>query len=506
MGEERLVLVLGRAYLDDGAEAPDLGVYRTLGLRVDAQEAFAGLVFRTGVERLVHHGAELVVEVVQHRAPLLLALGYLVEVLLHLGREVIVHDAREVVQQEVVDHNTYVGGDELALVGAGHLDPALLRDELALERDDGIVALLAFLVALHHILALLDGADGGGVGARAANAQFLELVYKRCLAVALRPLGEAFGGDNFAARELLTLGERGQDGRKVVLVVLLLLVRLVVDFQETVELDDLAGSDEVGDSANHLRRRVNKDVDRSLFNLGIGHLAGNGALPDKLVEAAFLYRALDRLLTHVGGTDGLVGLLRALRTGVVVAHLGVFGTVEARGLLLRGVDAEVGKVHGVGTHVGDASVLVEVLSHHHGLAHGVAQFAGGLLLQGTGGEGWGRRALHGLLLYRPHGEGGLLTLFEELLHLVDGLEAGGQCRAYLALRAVGVLDGEDAAHVVVGLALEGLQLALTLNDETHGHALHATGREGRLNLAPQHGRQLEAHQAVEHAACLLGIH
>lgn len=31
-------------------------------------------------------------------------------------------------------------------------------------------------------------------------------------------------------------------------------------------------------------------------------------------------------------------------------------------------------------------------------------------------------------------------------------------------------------------------------------------RQRRLDLAPQHGRKLEAHNAVEHAACLLCIH
>lgn len=53
---------------------------------------------------------------------------------------------------------------------------------------------------------------------------------------------------------------------------------------------------------------------------------------------------------------------------------------------------------------------------------------------------------------------------------------------HLTLAAVG--HGKDAVDAIVGLAAECLDLASALNDESHGHALHAPGREGRLDLAP----------------------
>ena len=71
--------------------------------------------------------------------------------------------------------------------------------------------------------------------------------------------------------------------------------------------------------------------------------------------------------------------------------------------------------------------------------------------------------------------------------------------------ARGVGGRERAHHAIRFLGLEVLNLALALDDEPDGHALHAAGRERRLHLAPQHGRELEAHDAVQHAAGLLGV-
>ena len=244
---------------------------------------------------------------------------------------------------------------------------------------------------------------------------------------------------------------------------------------------------------------------RCLLNLGVGHLRGGRALPYEVVEAALLQRALNLRAVHVGGTDGLVGLLGALRRGVILAHLRVLLTVELGDLLLGRVDGQAAQVDRVGTHVGDATALVEMLRHHHRLADGEAQLAGGFLLQRRRGEGGRGHALLGFLLDLLDGERGVLAQFKELLGLALRLEALREGGLHLRLRPVGIDDAERAGHVVVGLALEGLQLALALDDEAHGDALHAAGRQRRLHLAPQHGRQLEAHQSVEHAAGLLRV-
>ena len=120
-------------------------------------------MLRAGVHHLVYCRLKLLVEVAHHVCPLFLAVGNLVELLLHLCGEVIVHDGGEVLDEEVVHYDTYVGGQKLALLIASHLHLACLRDLESAERVDDITSLLAFLVALHHVLALLDGGNGRGV-------------------------------------------------------------------------------------------------------------------------------------------------------------------------------------------------------------------------------------------------------------------------------------------------------------------------------------------------------
>ncbi len=63
--------------------------------------------------------------------------------------------------------------------------------------------------------------------------------------------------------------------------------------------------------------------------------------------------------------------------------------------------------------------------------------------------------------------------------------------------------GHDAE---IGGRAESDDLAFALHEQPHGHALHAARRERRPHLLPEHGRELEAHEAVEDATGLLGIH
>ena len=121
----------------------------------------------------------------------------------------------------------------------------------------------------------------------------------------------------------------------------------------------------------------------------VGHLGGDRALPDQVVEFEFV---AGQFALHLGwgtervtcGTDRFVRFLRALLfLGVHPWGAGdVFGPIEFGNLLAGGGDGLGGQGRGVRTHICDVPVFVQRLGNAHGLAGAHAEFAAGFLLQG----------------------------------------------------------------------------------------------------------------------------
>ena len=157
------------------------------------------------------------------------------------------------------------------------------------------------------------------------------------------------------------------------------------------------------------------------------------------------------------------------------------------------------------------------------------QLARRLLLEGRRREGGCRAAAVGLAGHRvdDRGRGALQRLRISpgggLVQMQDASLDG--LRAQLALLAE-VGTGRDGVAVHGGHArTEGLTrrregrvdrpvlgahvrhaVAFLSDHEARSHRLHAAGRQGRADLAPQEGRDLVAVEAVEDAAGLLRIH
>ena len=273
-------------------------------------------------------------------------------------------------------------------------------------------------------------------------------------------------------------------------IVLVVVDRLFIYLDETVEGDHFALGDKLFFGGVHL------DGNRCLLNICVGHLTGDGTFPDEVVETFLLCGAFYLYLVHIGRTDGLVGFLGTFRMGLVMTRLAVLLAIETVDFCLAGIDAEIRQVDGVGTHIGDTSVLIQSLGDHHRLTDGEAQLTGSLLLQGRCGKGRCWCTLHRLFLDAVHRECGVLAFLQEGLCLLCGLETGTQGGFDLRSRTVGVGDGKDTIHTIIGLALEILDLALTLHNQTDGNTLYTSCRQGGLDLAPQYGRQLEAYQTV----------
>ena len=126
---------------------------------------------------------------------------------------------------------------------------------------------------------------------------------------------------------------------------------------------------------------------------------------------------------------------------------------------------------------------------------------GRLLLERTGGE-WRRRhtllRLGGQVL---HDELSVTAPLKERLGKFTRRKTPIEFGTYFA--SLGIHEyGRDTITLFVA---EVLYLTLAFDDKTHGHTLYTAGTERGFHLAPQHGTQLETHDAIEHTACLLGI-
>ena len=118
------------------------------------------------------------------------------------------------------------------------------------------------------------------------------------------------------------------------------------------------------------------DADGCFLQLCVGHLAGDGSLPNELIQALFLRRAGYGVGGHDCRPDGLVSLLCALGVGVICSALMIGFSHSLGNHFAATVEAKGREVHRVGTHVGDVSGFIEVLSYGHGGCHREAYFSG----------------------------------------------------------------------------------------------------------------------------------
>ena len=430
--------------------------------------------------RLLERGFKAVVEVVQQLDVIQLARLDLVELLLHVGGELVVRDRLELVDQQ-----------------AGH---ALAERR----RAQG-------LVLLGHIVAVEDGRNGRRVGGRAADAALLHRTDERRLGIARGRLGEVLRGVELFDRERVALVKPRQ---RLARVALLFVVRaLLVDRGKARERDRVAGC------AEHLS--LAHDVRRDRVQDRVRHLAGDKARPDQLIQLVLVGRQvladLIRQELDVGRADGLV---RVLRVSLGLEHARpagiIFRAVAAADKARRRGGRLVREAQRVGTHVGDQTgqavfaqldALVQLLRNAHGAARGHVELAAGLLLQGRGDERRRGAALFLAALDLAHdkrlaGHSGddrlrLRLVFELRLAVCIAVVAGGELPAVRGLEQR--LDGP------VFLGHERADLVFAVHDQTGRDALHAARGQAALDLAPQEGRQLVAHDAVEDTARLLRV-
>ena len=134
---------------------------------------------------------EVRIEVSNSICPRRLPLGDGVELFLHTSGEVVVHDAGELLHEEVIDDDPDIRGEELATLCSVDLLACLLGDLPILEGEHGIATGLTFAVGTLDVATILDRLYRGGIGRRTADAELLHLTDHRSFRIACGALGEA---------------------------------------------------------------------------------------------------------------------------------------------------------------------------------------------------------------------------------------------------------------------------------------------------------------------------
>ena len=191
---------------------------------------------------------------------------------------------------------------------------------------------------------------------------------------------------------------------------------------------------------------------------------------------------------------------------MILTRLMVVLAILSQDSSLSCIDSQCAEVHRVGTHIRDMSRLVERLREAHGLRNREMQFAHRLLLERRSGERRCRRAMTRFVCHRGKGVGSRLAAFQEferlLLSRKTMVEFGFESYAF-AIQS----HTHKLRHQAIGSHwYELLYLAFALHNKTYRYRLHAPCAQARDDLFPQHWRELEAHNAIHHAASLLRVH
>ena len=215
--------------------------------------------------------------------------------------------------------------------------------------------------------------------------------------------------------------------------------------------------------------------------------------------------------------------LRVLRLGFIDPRL--FGKpllpVQLHDHVANLADRLLRQIERVGAHIGDETDLaladvdafVQLLRDAHGLLRAEAQFAGGLLLQGRGRERRRGIALALLAIDVEHLEFAVRGVLQRAFDL-----AGLPLRRKTELLYLGALILDQLARKLLlrmfKLGIDGPVLTrherrdfvLALADHAQGGTLHAARGQARAHFLPEQRREIEPHQKIQRAPCLLRVH
>ena len=294
----------------------------------------------------------------------------------------------------------------------------------------------------------------------------------------------------------------------------LIIATLFIDRDETGKTHALMGTAE--DMAGAFGVNGHR-VENSICHLGCQKTA-----PDQLVKPILILGQSTAdtfgIQLHMGGADGFVGILRI---GLCLEHMElavvIFLAVAPLDKISGSSHRLVGKTQRVGTHIGNQTrgtftghvhTFIQLLGNRHGLLGCKAQLAGCLLLQGGSGKRRRSRTLLFRLLYIGYGKELTGNVIDNRLRLSFTFQF-----PLLVLAPVTGNKGTGLFQQIqlyiqrpVFLRLESADLIFPIHHQSGSDGLHAACGQTAADFLPQQRGQLIAHDAVEDASCLLGIH
>ena len=283
---------------------------------VDLVKDLAHPEFRSAIDG----AGKIAPEVAQHHFPIHLTGRYRIQPVFEIGSEVIFHVAVEIAFQK------------------GRHQPALVfRHE-------------AFTVQ-HHIIAILQHGQDRGVGGRAANAQFFQLLDQGGFRIARWRLREMLLGPDLFIAQTLAFGDLGQSAIPVI--DLGVVAAFFVQLQKAGKIHHRARGAQVGGTV------LGGYVDGSARQTGRFHLRGHGPLPNQVIQALLFIVQIGRHGGRQTGKicrpDGFMGFLGILRLGAVdpgfTRH--IVGPEFSSNYLTASSDRLVRHLHAIGPHVCD---------------------------------------------------------------------------------------------------------------------------------------------------------
>ena len=116
----RLLFIVRRANLYHWSKTSDFHRYGLTALRISSQHTLTYFMFSLRSQCSFYQRVEVLIEHLHQISPLLFPFGHFVEFLFYAGRKVIVHNFREILHQEVVNHTTYIGRNQFGFLTSAH--------------------------------------------------------------------------------------------------------------------------------------------------------------------------------------------------------------------------------------------------------------------------------------------------------------------------------------------------------------------------------------------------